>query len=463
MKHSTLSILLLILTAVSIVHHVMPFLFTYKLTLPIFFTYRNSHRVTRLYSVKRRPERQSEWEIRKKNRNTVQKDTSRVEIADSMALLETNPSLGDKITGLVIERLGGCLLVEVANSSITDNVICYQRSSLCDTQIVVGDIVDLYLTDNSASMAISADQHLNESLNNVESIHYSDGIIPIPNHNEEDDMMNNYNTNENISAVVTLPPKKSTTPSQGVVIHHHTRRSLLQRPSPVSSSSSSNFKYKAIAANIDQIIAVTAILPVVPKDSIDRVLVAANEYNIDALIVVNKFDLEGSIALYESLQYYESIGYRILKVSVTTGEGINELKAAIRGKSTVFVGQSGIGKSSLVNSLLPLNSNYQAKVGDLVKSVNLGSHTTSSARLFHLSDEDKGCIIDSPGIREIGLWHLSEDSIKAGFREIADLSVQCKFRNCKHSPDTLGCAVQQGIVSGKVHPDRLESYFKFLK
>lgn len=181
---------------------------------------------------------------------------------------------------------------------------------------------------------------------------------------------------------------------------------------------------------------------------------------MEAIILLNKMDLEGSEELFSNLQRYSAMGYPVLKVSVKSKEGLQDLRDTLKDKCSIFVGQSGIGKSSLVNTLLP-DEDYKAKIGALVRSANLGAHTTSSARLFHLPEG--GRIIDSPGIRELGLWHLSEASIKAGFREIDALTDKCKFRNCKHTEETLGCAVQKGIRDGIVHPDRLESYFTFLE
>ena len=135
-------------------------------------------------------------------------------------------------------------------------------------------------------------------------------------------------------------------------------------------------------------------VPIVPLSSVDRILVDANEYDMDAVILLNKMDLEGSEELFNDLKRYERMGYKLLKVSVKTKEGLEEFRDTLKDKCSVFVGQSGIGKSSLVNTLLP-DADYKAKIGALVRSANLGAHTTSSARLFHLPGG--GRIIDSPG------------------------------------------------------------------
>jgi ribosome biogenesis GTPase len=354
---------------------------------------------------------------------------------------------GDVVTGLVIERLGGCLLVEVDNAAaaaaatpgLPTHAVCYQRSALCDAQIVVGDRVDLSITSSSSSSA-----------------------APVPPVAPAEDTTTTAATNGDGDDADDGPVVVSALPTvQGVVLRHHARRNLLQRPAPVGGASAAVFRSKSIAANVDQLAVVIASTPAVPISSVDRLLVAAHAYDMDAVLVVNKVDLDGGQALLDSLAHYASLGYTVLPVSVVTGEGLPELRALLRGKSSVFVGQSGMGKSSLVNVVLPPGAGHLAKVGDLVKNVNLGAHTTSSARLFHLPEG--GCVIDSPGIREFGLWTLRDEEIQEGFFEITELAARCKFRNCKHTPDTLGCAVQAGVRDGAVHPTRLASYFSFLQ
>ena len=458
----------------------------------------HKHLSSDLRSVKRRPDRFTEWEVRKKGesnstitsaikssiyRNSVA-DSKRIADSTSLTNRRIKPSAApspiidyktheDYETGLVIERLGGSLLVEISGKigSLPYNVVCYQRSSLCDSIIVVGDTVDLLIitpstvnstvvantTSDTEAKSGSVAGHINlvaaSTNTNIEmSSESPDNVFFYEESAEQSPEIFIGNESAQSETVVDAPLLL-----QGVVLKHHDRLNLLQRPSPFNSGS--NAKNKAIAANIDQIVLVVASIPVVPMSSIDRILVAANEYDMDAIILLNKMDLEGSEELFNSLKHYERMGYPLLRVSVKSKEGLQELKDLLKNKCSVFVGQSGIGKSSLVNTLLP-NADYKAKIGALVRSANLGAHTTSSARLFHIPEGGK--IIDSPGIRELGLWHLSESSIKAGFREIDALTNKCKFRNCRHTADTFGCAVQEGIRDGVVSPDRLESYFSFL-
>jgi ribosome small subunit-dependent GTPase A len=451
-----------------------------------------------LQSVKRRPDRFAEWEVRKKGESNQQKDPNgntasvskavsyRNAVADSSKIADSTSLINRRTkpppasvaavnvtrnpeckTGLVIERLGGSLLVEVnsTDDSPRYNVICYQRSTLTDSVIVVGDTVDLLLVTPSATNVTLQNSNVNGDMMEIKDSFedQSEMIIPLTGSVDEpkssgadektiiEPLVEDHTSEQLQSPAAFLP-------LQGVVLGHHERLNLLQRPSPFNSGT--NAKNKVIAANIDQIILVVSAVPIVPLSSIDRILVAAHEYDMEAIILLNKMDLEGSEELFSNLQRYSAMGYPVLKVSVKTKEGLQDLRDTLKDKCSIFVGQSGIGKSSLVNTLLP-DEDYKAKIGALVRSANLGAHTTSSARLFHLPEG--GRIIDSPGIRELGLWHLSEASIRAGFREIDSLTDKCKFRNCKHTEETLGCAVQRGIRDGIVHPDRLQSYFTFLE
>jgi ribosome biogenesis GTPase len=139
------------------------------------------------------------------------------------------------------------------------------------------------------------------------------------------------------------------------------------------------------------------------------------------------------------------------------------LRNALKGRSSVFVGQSGVGKSSLVNALLP---HANARVGDLVRSANqIGAHTTSSSHLFHLADvttgkvgRHAGTIIDSPGIREVGLWHLPVEDIREGFVEVNEASKRCKYRNCTHTFNQEGCGVIAALEVGAISAARYDSY-----
>jgi ribosome biogenesis GTPase len=212
---------------------------------------------------------------------------------------------------------------------------------------------------------------------------------------------------------------------------------------------------KPVAANVDQIVIVFAPLPHPHANLIDRYLVAAEHAGIHPLLLLNKADLvddENGAMLDELLGVYRQLGYPLLEVSAREGGGMEDLMARLDGHISVFVGQSGVGKSSLVNSLLP---GVDTRVGALSELTGKGTHTTTTARLFHFPGG--GELIDSPGIREFGLGHVSRDDVEAGFIEFNDLLGTCRFRDCKHDREP-GCALLKALEDGRVHPQRMASY-----
>ena len=152
------------------------------------------------------------------------------------------------------------------------------------------------------------------------------------------------------------------------------------------------------------------------------------------------------------LGVYRQLGYPVLEVSAHHGDGMQQLQAQLDGHISVFVGQSGVGKSSLVNSLLP---EVNLRVGPLSEISGQGTHTTTTARLFHFPGG--GDLIDSPGIREFGLGHVSRADVEAGFIEFNDLIGRCRFRDCKHDREP-GCALLMALEDGRVQQQRMNSY-----
>jgi ribosome biogenesis GTPase len=200
---------------------------------------------------------------------------------------------------------------------------------------------------------------------------------------------------------------------------------------------------------------VFAPLPEPHANLIDRYLVAAEHAGIRPLLLLNKTDLldeQNAVALNRMLGVYRELGYPLLEVSAHGGDGMEQLQRQLDGHVSVFVGQSGVGKSSLVNSLLP---EVDTRVGPLSELTGKGTHTTTTARLFHFPRG--GELIDSPGIREFGLVHVSRDDVEAGFIEFHDLIGQCRFRDCKHDREP-GCALLKALEEGRVHPQRMASY-----
>ncbi|MGP7975124.1 small ribosomal subunit biogenesis GTPase RsgA [Proteus mirabilis] len=241
----------------------------------------------------------------------------------------------------------------------------------------------------------------------------------------------------------------------GIVEAVHERTSVLTRPDYYDG-------IKPIAANIDQIIIVSAILPELSLNIIDRYLVACETLNIEPLIVLNKVDMldaESRAMVSEWMQIYKDIGYRVLEVSSYTKEGLEALTQALIGRISIFAGQSGVGKSSLLNTLLP-TMEESILVNQVSDNSGLGQHTTTASRLYHFPLG--GDVIDSPGVREFGLWHLTPKQVTKGFIEFRPFLGGCKFRDCKHNDDP-GCLITEAVDKGEIAPTRFENYHRILE
>ncbi|MGO5000619.1 small ribosomal subunit biogenesis GTPase RsgA [Oceanisphaera sp. W20_SRM_FM3] len=238
----------------------------------------------------------------------------------------------------------------------------------------------------------------------------------------------------------------------GVVEAVHPRKTVLTRPDFYDG-------VKPVAANIDQIVLVSSVLPELSCHVIDRYLVAAEDVDMPPMIVLNKVDLlspQERAHAEQLLQRYVDIGYQVLYVSCDSGEGLEELKQAFNDRTSIFVGQSGVGKSSLVNAVMP---EVEAVTGAVSDNSGLGQHTTTTARLYHFPSG--GSLIDSPGIREFSLWHLAPERVAWCFREFRDYLGGCRFRDCKHGTDP-GCLLQAAKDNGEIHAERLESYHRIM-
>lgn len=234
----------------------------------------------------------------------------------------------------------------------------------------------------------------------------------------------------------------------GVVVAQLARITELRRPDAYG-------KLKAIAANIDQIAIVIAPLPTPHANLLDRYLVAAQETGANPLIVLNKCDLldDPAIAapIEEMLNIYPSLGYPVIRCSIHSR--LLALEDVLRNKTSVFVGQSGVGKTSLLNVLLP--DAAPQRTGALSEGSGKGTHTTTTSRLFHLPAG--GQLIDSPGIREFGLGHLTRHAVEGGFREFHPYLDHCRFRDCRHQSEP-GCALLAAVEQGRIPAQRLASY-----
>lgn len=236
--------------------------------------------------------------------------------------------------------------------------------------------------------------------------------------------------------------------NNGVIVAQLPRSSELCRPN-------AHGQLKPVAANVDQLLVVIAPRPEPHANLIDRYLVAAEHAGIPPLLLLNKADLiddSNAAKLDALLTIYRELGYPVLEVSAHNGLAMEQLYAALDGHISVFVGQSGVGKSSLVNKLLP---GEDTRVGDLSQATGKGTHTTTTARLFHFPSG--GDLIDSPGIREFALAHIERADVEAGFIEFRDLLGCCRFRDCKHEREP-GCALRQALENGAVSQQRMDSY-----
>lgn len=246
---------------------------------------------------------------------------------------------------------------------------------------------------------------------------------------------------------------KEETEQNGLVEVLQPRVSLLCRPDYYDG-------LKPVAANITRILIVTSKEPEFSTNIIDRYLIACTHAGIKPVIIINKSDIFTPEEKEETCRYmntYSEIGFSSVWISTATGEGIEELRRLITGQTTILVGQSGVGKSSIINRLIPDAEAVTNTVSDIS---GLGQHTTTSSRLYHLPDNTT--IIDSPGIREFGLWHLTGEEVIKGYPEFTEFTSRCKFRDCRHRNDP-GCALVEAVNNGKVAEFRYNNYHRILE
>jgi len=214
---------------------------------------------------------------------------------------------------------------------------------------------------------------------------------------------------------------------------------------------------KLIAANIDQLWLVVAIEPHYEFELIDRYLIMAENSNLPIGIIVNKIELSTTKSKTENdFLNYQSLGYDVHFLSVKKQINLDFFKEQLVNKSHIFLGQSGVGKSSLINSLIP---DLQLRVNEISSKSKLGKHTTTNTTIYHIPSG--GDLIDSPGVREFQLDSLTELEIKSGFKEFRALSDACRFRDCRHINEP-NCAVKESLDQGKINPNRYQSYLNIL-
>jgi len=210
--------------------------------------------------------------------------------------------------------------------------------------------------------------------------------------------------------------------------------------------------HQVIAANVDQVLIVVAIKdPPYHKSLIERYITAARGSDLDVTIVFNKADLGISEETKADIQKYRDLGYQVFLTSTVSGAGMEEVKSALQGRSSVLAGSSGVGKSSLVNAIC--NSNV--RTGEVSDSTHKGKHTTTSSQVHLLPDE--GRIIDVPGMREFAI--TGTEGLDEAFEDIVELSAKCRFRDCTHTVEP-GCAVREAVANGILDERRLQNYLK---
>lgn len=225
------------------------------------------------------------------------------------------------------------------------------------------------------------------------------------------------------------------------------RRSVLQRPSRGE-------QIRPVAANIDTIFVVFAAEPVCDFLLIDQYLAITENCNIQAALVFNKIDLGYQASVEAQLSHYQTLGYPVHRVSVRSQHGLSELQHTLANQTSLFAGQSGVGKSSLTNALLPDKS---LRINSVSATTRHGRHTTTAATLYHLPGG--GDLIDSPGVAIFGLAGLTEAQLAWGFREFQAYIGQCRFNDCRHVQDK-DCAIRQAVDNGAIN---IQRYQRFLK
>jgi ribosome biogenesis GTPase len=242
-----------------------------------------------------------------------------------------------------------------------------------------------------------------------------------------------------------------TSPDQAVIDKIQERKTLLYR--------SDQYKSKLLAANVDQLFIVVATEPSFSDDLVSRALVAAEAAGIHVRLLLNKVDVAKMLEhARKRLQVYSSMGYEVLEVSATgqpeqTGAALAPL---LQGHSSILIGQSGMGKSSLINILVP---DADIATREISEALDTGKHTTTFTRLYHVGPDSS--VIDSPGFQEFGLYHLSEGMLERAFRDFQPYLGGCRFYNCRHLSEPQ-CAVLEAVNEGKIAKMRHTLYGQLL-
>lgn len=232
------------------------------------------------------------------------------------------------------------------------------------------------------------------------------------------------------------------TGDQGVIENLEPRSSLLYR--------SDAFKTKAIAANVTQLAVVVAARPSFSMELVQRCILTAEDQGIASLLILNKADLPETPAARDRLELLTRIGYPLITLSALTD--VEPLRPALLNHTTLLIGQSGMGKSTLINALFP---EAKAVTADYSEALDSGRHTTTHTRLHRLNSDS--AVIDSPGLQEFALQHMDADALARAFIEFRPFLGQCRFRDCRHETEP-GCRLQEVAAAGEIEPARLKLF-----
>lgn len=241
---------------------------------------------------------------------------------------------------------------------------------------------------------------------------------------------------------------QETEPGNGVVTARLERDTVLAKPDYSG-------REKPLAANITLLVIVVAPEPAPSEYLLDQYLVTAETIGVPALIAINKTDLitgESGKVFNQRIQLYRDIGYPVARVCAHTRHGLDPMIERLKGETSILVGQSGVGKSSIINALLP---DLDLQVGRLTQATKLGRHTTSASTCYTLPTG--GELIDSPGVRSFRLLKLSRSQLECGFKEFRPFSGHCQFNDCKHLREP-GCAIKQAVKNGEITQQRLDNF-----
>jgi len=247
--------------------------------------------------------------------------------------------------------------------------------------------------------------------------------------------------------------QQKTGESQNVVVAVKERKNLLVKTGFAGA-------IKPVAANIGQLVIVTALKPKPNPYLIDRYLIAAENLPAEALIIINKIDLlddETKKIVADLTALYQSIGYRVISASIKKDIGLDEISDALSNTTSILVGLSGVGKSSIVKAILPKE---EIRIGETSETTGEGKHTTTVSALYHL--KCNGIIIDSPGVRDFTPINNSIDEISYGFKDVRQFIGGCKFSNCSHLNEP-GCAMKQAVADGKLNGQRFNNYRRLVQ